>query len=156
MSIDVERQVLVKRARAEVAAYMFDPRNDAAWTTGVVESRPLTDGRLRPGSRVERTTQFLGRQFTYIYSVVEAEDDRFVEIRVDKPFPMQVRYELEDAADGTLARIRARGDAGCFFNLAAPLLGMMVGRSIGADLEALRTRLEHPPGRSASSHRSSS
>ena len=39
MSIDVERQVLVKRARAEVAAYMFDPRNDAAWTTGVVDVR---------------------------------------------------------------------------------------------------------------------
>jgi hypothetical protein len=55
---------------------------------------------------------------------------------------MQVRYELEDAADGTLARIRARGDAGRFFNFAAPLLAMMVGRSIGADLEALRTRLE--------------
>ena len=142
MSIDVERQVLVKRARAEVAAYMFDPRNDAAWTTGVVESRPLTEGRLRPGSRVERTTKFLGRQFSYVYSVVAADDDRFVDIRVDKPFPMQVRYELGDAADGTLARIRARGDAGRFFNLAAPLLGMMVGRSIGADLAALRARLE--------------
>ena len=143
MSIDVERQVLIKRARAEVAAYMFDPCNDAAWTTGVVESRPLTDGRLRPGSRVERTTKFLRRQFSYVYSVVAADDDRFVDIRVDKPFPMQVRYELEDAAaDGTLARIRARGDAGRFFNLAAPLLGMMVGRSIGADLDALRARLE--------------
>jgi hypothetical protein len=60
MSIDVERQVLVKRARAEVAAYMFDPRNDAAWTTGVVASRPLTEGRLRPGSRVERTANSSG------------------------------------------------------------------------------------------------
>jgi hypothetical protein len=121
---------------------MFDPRNDAEWTTGVVEARPLTEGRLRAGSRVERKTRFLGREFSYVYAVVDADDDHFVEIRVDKPFPMQVRYELEDAAGATTARIRARGDAGGFFRLAAPLLAMMVGRSIGADLAALRARLE--------------
>jgi hypothetical protein len=142
VSVDVEREVLVKRARADVAAYMFDSKNDAAWTTGVVESRPLTEGRLRPGSRVERTTKFLGRKFSYVYYVVEADDDRFVEIRVDRPFPMQVRYELQDAANGTLARIRARGDAGRFFSLATPLLAMMVRRNIGADLENLRAELE--------------
>jgi hypothetical protein len=142
VSVDVEREVLVKRARADVAAYMFDSKNDAAWTTGIVESRPLTEGRLRPGSRVERTTKFLGRKFSYVYYVVEADDDRFVEIRVDRPFPMQVRYELQDAANGTLARIRARGDAGWFFSLATPLLAMMVRRNIGADLENLRAELE--------------
>jgi Polyketide cyclase / dehydrase and lipid transport len=142
MSVDVTSEVLVRRPRADVAAFMFDPRNDAAWTSGVVASRPLTEGRLRPGSRVKRTTRFLGREFNYVYYVVEADDDRFVEIRVDKPFPMQVRYELEDVPDGTTARIRARGDAGGFFRLAGPLLAMMVRRNIGADLANLRKELE--------------
>ena len=142
MSIDVEREILIGRDRAAVAAYMFDPGNDAAWTTGVVASRPLTEGRLHAGSRVERTTRFLGREFSYVYYVVNAASDRFVEIRVDKPFPMQVRYELEDAANGTRARIRARGEAGGFFRLAAPLLALMVGRSIAADLDNLRGELE--------------
>jgi hypothetical protein len=121
---------------------MFDPRNDAAWTTGVVTSRPLTEGRLRAGSRVERRTRFLGREFSYVYYVVEADGDRFVEIRVDKPFPMQVRYELDDAANGTRARIHARGEAGGFFRLTAPLLALMVGRSIAVDLDNLRSELE--------------
>ena len=149
MSVNVEREIVVRRRRVDVAAYMFDPSNDAAWTTGVVKSRPLTEGRLRPGSRVERTTRFLGREFSYVYSVVDADSDRFVEIRVDKPFPMQVRYELEDAGDGTRVRIQARGDAGGFFRLAGPLLAVMVGRSIGADLEQLRTQLERDRASSA-------
>lgn len=65
---------------------MFDPRNDAIWTTGVIECRPLTDGPLRQGSRVERTVKFLGRRFGYQYEVVAADGERFVEMRVTQPF----------------------------------------------------------------------
>jgi Polyketide cyclase / dehydrase and lipid transport len=142
MSIDVSTEVQIRRPRAQVAGYMFDPRNDLAWTQGIVACRPLSDGPLRPGSRVERTAVFLGRKFAYQYEVVAADGDRFVEMVVDKPFPMNVRYELEDAAGGTVARIRARGDARGFFRVARPLLARMVRRSIAADLAALRRNLE--------------
>ncbi|HEX2724632.1 MAG TPA: SRPBCC family protein [Beijerinckiaceae bacterium] len=147
MAIDVEKTVLIRRGRADVAAYMFDPANDAAWTSGVVASRPLTGGLLQAGSRVERTTRFLGREFGYVYYVVDADKDRFVEIRVDKPFPMQARYQLDDATGGTRVRIRARGEAGGFFRLAGPLLALMVGRSIAADLDNLRRELERDAAR---------
>jgi hypothetical protein len=53
---------------------------------------------------------------------------------VEKPFPMQIRYELEDAPGGTLTRIRTHGEATGFFRVAAPLLGGMVRRSIKNDL----------------------
>ena len=142
MGIDIHTQVLIRRPRAEVAAYMFDPANEARWTTGVVESRPLTPGRLRAGSKVERVTKFLGRQFGYVYEVVAAGGDDYVQIRVDNPFPMNVRYELEDAPEGTIARIRTSGEAGGFFKIAAPLLGGMVRKNITRDLEMLRDQLE--------------
>jgi Polyketide cyclase / dehydrase and lipid transport len=145
MSIDVQTEIQIRRPRAEVAAYMFDPRNDLAWTKGIVDCRPLTDGPLRVGSRVERTAAFLGRRFTYQYEVVAADGERFVEMVVERPFPMNVRYELDDAPDGTVARIRARGDARGFFRVARPLLARMVRRSIAADLAALRLRLEQVP-----------
>jgi hypothetical protein len=142
VSVDVQRQVLVKRPRDEVAEFMFDPANDATWTTGVIAARPLTAGRLRPGSRVERTSKFIGREFSYAYEVVEAEDDRFVEMRVEKPFPMQIRYQLDDVPEGTVVRIHTRGDAKGFFGIVGPLLSAMVGRNIGKDLEQLRVHLE--------------
>lgn len=144
MATDVRVELEILRPRAEVAAFMFDPKNDATWTTGVVDVRPLTSGRLRVGSRVERTSKFLGRQFAYEYEVVEADADRLVTMRVEEPFPMHIRYELTDANDdrGTLAAIHATGDAKGFFRLAVPLLNRMVRRNIRNDLMALKAHLE--------------
>jgi hypothetical protein len=110
----------------------------------VVECRPLTDGPLRKGSRVERVSKFLGRQFAYQYEVTDADEDSFVEMKVDRPFPMNIRYELADAPSGTVARIRAQGEAGGFFRMAGPLLARMVRRNITQDLEAMRDYLEAP------------
>ena len=144
MSTDVRVEVTIQRSRAQVAAFMFNPTNDAIWTTGVVDVRPLTEGRLRVGSKVERTSKFLGRQFAYQYEVVEADDDRLVAMRVEQPFPMVIRYELLDASEGagTRATIHARGNAGGFYRIAAPLLNRMVKRSITNDLESLKEYLE--------------
>jgi hypothetical protein len=146
MAIDVQTEVLIRRPRTEVAAFMFDPTHDAIWTTGVVECRPLTEGRLRAGSRVERVTKFLGRQFGYTYEVVDADEDGFVEMKVEQPFPMRIRYELVDASGGTIARIRARGDATGFFRVAAPFMSRMVRRNITNDLETLKEYLEARAG----------
>ena len=41
--------------RAQVAAFMFDPANDLAWTGGITASRPAQDGPLVAGATVERT-----------------------------------------------------------------------------------------------------
>jgi hypothetical protein len=142
MTIDIDTEVHIARPRADVAAFMFEPANDRVWTANVIASKKLTDGPLRDGSAVERTVKFLGRTFAYRYDVVAAEDERFVEMKVEKPFPMLVRYELEDAAGGTTARIRARGDGAGFFKMAGPLLAPMVRRSIGKDLVLLKRHLE--------------
>lgn len=123
---------------------MFDPRNDAVWTRAVVEVRPLTDGPLRAGSRVERVVKFLGRKFGYLYEVTAA-DARSVEIKVQQPFPMHVRYELRDAPEGTLASIHTHGDATGFFRVAAPLMTRMVRRNITRDLAMLKQHLERAP-----------
>jgi hypothetical protein len=142
MATDVRVELPIARARADIAAYMFDPSNDAEWTSGVIAVNPLTPGRLSVGSRVERTVKFLGKQFAYTYEVVAAQDDAFVEMTVTQPFPMHVRYELEPIdARSTRVAIRARGDARGFFKLMSPIMNRMVRRNIRRDLEALATTL---------------
>lgn len=141
MAIDVRTEVVIRRSPEEVAAFMFEPKNDAIWTRAVEEVRPLTEGPLRPGSKVERVVKFLGRRFGYLYEVTDA-DARSVEIKVDDPFPMFVRYELQDAPEGTLASIRTHGDATGFFRVAAPLMARMVRRNISRDLQCLKEHLE--------------
>ena len=149
MSVDVAPEIVIARPRAEVAAYMFDPTKDMEWTGGIVDCKPLTPGLLRKGSKVERTSKFLGRRFAYLVEVTEHEDDTFVQMSVTEPFPMQIRYELEDVDGGksTRARIRARGEATGFFRIAGPLMSPMVRSSIAKDLERLKNAVERRSSR---------
>ena len=142
MAVDVRPVVLIRRPRHEVAAFMFDPRNDLRWTGGITASRPAQPGPLVAGATVERSAKFLGRSFTYGYVVTEHQPDRLVELKVDRPFPMLVRYELQDADEGTMVAIRAAGTPGRFFGWATPLMARQVRKSITADLERLRACLE--------------
>ena len=142
MPVDVKPQILLRRPRPDVAAYMFDPANDLAWTGGITSSRPAQPWPLVAGSMVERTARFLGRTFTYGYVVTRRDSDRLLELRVERPFPMLVRYELDDAPGGTLVSIHATGDPSRFFGWATPLMKRQVRRSIAADLQRRRARLE--------------
>lgn len=142
MAVEVRPRVLVHRSPAAVAAFMFDPANDLRWTGGITSSTPAQPGPLVEGSTVERTARFLGRSFTYGYVVTRHEPDRLVELRVDRPFPMTVRYELDDHPDGTLVTIHATGTPGRFFGWATPLLARRVHKNIAADLDRLRGCLE--------------
>lgn len=122
---------------------MFDPANDLRWTGGITASRPARPGPLVEGATVEREARFLGRAFTYGCVVTAAEPNALVELKVDRPFPMLVRYELADDVDGgTRAAIHASGSPGRFFGWATPLMRRQVHRSIAADLERLKTCLE--------------
>ena len=138
-SVDVRPTTVIQRTPAEVAEFMFDPANDLAWTGGITSSRPEQPGPLREGHSVVRTARFLGRTFDYGYVVTAHQDDRLVEMQVDRPFPMVVRYELAPVDDGaTEVAIRATGDPGRFFGWARPLMAAQVRRSIAADLARLK------------------
>lgn len=142
MAVDVRPSVLVHRSPAEVAAFMFDPGNDVKWTGGITSSTPAQPGPLVEGATVVRTARFLGRAFTYGYVVAHHEPDRLVELKVDRPFPMTVRYELDEHPDGTQVTIHATGTPGRFFGWATPLMARQVRKSITADLVRLRDCLE--------------
>jgi Polyketide cyclase / dehydrase and lipid transport len=142
MAVDVRPTILIRRPRSDVARYMFDPAHDTEWTGGITDSRPEQAGPLTEGAVVERDARFLGRSFTYGYVVTAHRPDTLVEMKVDRPFPMLVRYELADHPEGTEAAIHATGSEGRFFGWATPLMSRMVRKSIAADLERLRDRLE--------------
>ncbi len=142
MAVEVHPKVLIHRPRTQVAAFMFDPANDLRWTGGITASTPARPGPLTTGATVERQARFLGRSFTYGYVVTAHEPDRLVELQVERPFPMTIRYELADAPDGTEVAIHATGRPGWFFRWATPLMARQVNNHISADLERLRDCLE--------------
>jgi hypothetical protein len=67
---------------------------------------------------------------------------------VRSPFPMRVTYGHRNAGNSTTeVSVRVEGDAGRFYALAAPLLGLAVRRSITRDLRNLKRILERQPPR---------
>ena len=74
--------------------------------------------------------------------VTRHQPDRLVELKVDRPFPMLVRYELRDAPEGTLVAIHAVGSPGRFFGWATLVMARQVRKSITSDLGRLRAALE--------------
>jgi uncharacterized membrane protein len=147
MPVDVTATGTIDRPREEVAAYLRDPANDTTWIGGLRSARLLTPGPVAVGSQVERVASFLGRRVEYVNEITELTGDRLVMRSVRSPFPMRVSYGHRPATDGaTEVSVRVEGQAGRFYALAAPLLGVAVRRSIARDLRNLKQVLEGRPG----------
>ena len=143
MSEDVTVETRIDRSRDEVARVAMNPENDLEWIRALSSVRTLTEGPFGKGSQVERVASFLGKRIEYVNEVVEYEPPvRLVMRSVKAPFPMRVTYEFDEIPTGTLARIRAEGDAHGFYKLAERVLGGMVKRGIERDLAALKELLE--------------
>jgi uncharacterized membrane protein len=151
MPIDVTATATIDRPREEVAAFLRDPANDTSWIGGLRSARLLTPGPVAVGSQVERVASFLGRRVEYVNEITELNGERLAMRSVRSPFPMRVTYGHRQASDGaTEVSVRVEGDAGRFYALLAPLVGVAVRRSITRDLRNLKQALEgrsQPAGR---------
>jgi uncharacterized protein YndB with AHSA1/START domain len=141
VSIDVVAEVLVRRPRDEVAAYMTDPANDPEWIGGLRSARLEGDPPLREGSRVARVASFLGRTVEYVNEVTVLVPGTLEMRSVKAPFAMHIVYTFEDDDGGTRVRNRVRGGAG-LFSAGSPLFAPLVKRNVRRDLERLRDVLE--------------
>jgi Polyketide cyclase / dehydrase and lipid transport len=146
MAVDVSATGTIQRSRDKVAAYLRDPANDTEWIGGIRSARLLTPGPVAVGSQVERVATFLGRRVQYVNEITELTADRLAMRSVRSPFPMRVTYGHRNAGGAaTEVSVRVEGDAGRFYGLVAPLLGLAVRRSITRDLRNLKQVLEARP-----------
>ena len=142
MPFDVSVEAHVARSPEEVAGYMFDPRHDPEWITGIEHVDP-PDGPVAVGTETHRLARFMGRRIDYVLKVIEHVPDRLlVMASVRAPFPMGVTYGVEPDRSGSKVSLRVTGGYGLLMRLAQPIVSRQIRRSLEADLRHLRGRLE--------------
>ncbi len=146
MPFDVRVNAHIARSPGDVAAYMFDPRHDPEWITGIEHVDPPT-APVDVGAETHRLAKFMGRRIDYILRVVQHVPDRLLVMEsVRAPFPMGVTYGVEPDASGSMVSLRVTGGYGVLMRLVQPIVSRQIKRSLEADLRHLRGRLEeaHP------------
>lgn len=143
MSVDVKAEVVIERPRADVAGVMFNPKCDTIWIGGLTHVFPLTPGSLKKGSQVERVGTFMGRGFSAMVDVMRDLPEESIDLTINEPFEMKVRYELKDVPEGTLAKIRLQGMPGDLFQMPASQLSKAIHENITSDLQKLKKHVEN-------------
>ncbi|MGY2875455.1 uncharacterized protein YndB with AHSA1/START domain [Marmoricola sp. URHA0025 HA25] len=143
MKVDVEVETVIRRPRAEVAAYAGDPSNAPQWYANIRSVQWQTDPPLRVGSRMDFVAQFLGRRLAYTYEVAElVPGERLVMRTSDGPFPMETTYTWCDVPEGTRMTLGNRGTPKGFARFTAPVLERAMIRATRKDLARLKELVE--------------
>ena len=144
MALDVTATTVIDAPPDAVAAVQFDPNRDPDWIGGVDRIELVTTQSFGLGSQVRRIGGFLGRKIVWLMRVEEYEPARLVRMHaLESPFPMDVDYILEPAADGrTRASIRIQGKGGSVYGMPGFLQAPMVLRSVKGDLGRLKRIVE--------------
>jgi hypothetical protein len=142
MSVDAKAEIVIDRPRSTVAKFMFNPKNEKLWIGILTNVFPLSVGDIQPGSKVERVGNFLSRAFSSVFLVTRAEPEKFFEMTADEPFQMKVRYEMEDAENGTKVKIRVQSIGENEYQLPPASFAKAVKDWIEDDLRRLKARIE--------------
>ncbi|MEZ4369237.1 MAG: SRPBCC family protein [Polyangiaceae bacterium] len=143
MFVDVQTETLIQRPLEEVATFSADPDNAPRWYANIKSVEWRSQPGVRVGARVAFVAHFLGRRMAYTYEIVEYEPEaRLVMRTAEGPFPMETSYGWEAAGQGTLMRLRNRGEPSGFKGLMAPLMQSAMRRANLKDLALLKQLLE--------------
>lgn len=144
MAVDVSTEIVIDRARPEVAAFAADPDNATRWYSNIKSVEPEAPGPVVVGSRIAFVAQFLGRRIAYTYEVKEhLPGERFVMSTAQGPFAMETTYTWKDTQDGgTHMALRNRGEPSGFSKIAAPMMERAMRRANRKDLDRLKALLE--------------
>jgi hypothetical protein len=144
MSVDVKERIFIQRPRKDVANVMFNPKCDRVWITFISKSFPLDSGILKKGDRVQHIGEFMKRAFSSMIFVTKDIPNQMVEMTSDEPFPMRVRYQLEDANEGTVASVQIQSFGEILINAPSSILSKAISEKLTAELKKLKKHCEEP------------
>ena len=112
------------------------------WARGPEEIRDLSENPAKLGTSFQQVGKLMGRKLVAECQVNLYEENRRFGFNGDKPFPFQVRWELEPSASGTLVTMSGHFEPDGFFKIATPLLNSSMESQMNSDMLSLKAMLE--------------
>ena len=144
MAVDVITEIVIRRPRAEVAAFAGRPDNAPQWYVNIESMKWKTSPPMRVGSQVSFVAHFLGRRLVYTYEIVEmVAGERLVMRTLAGRFAMETSYIWKSVTEGSTRMIlRNRGNPTGFGKLVAPFMTAAMRKENEKDLARLKSILE--------------
>jgi len=143
MTVDVTTSIEINRPVEEVATYSANPDNAPMWYVNIQSMEWKSPRPLSIGSEVAFVANFLGRQLSYTYEIVEYIPNQRLVMRTSQgPFPMETTYTWGATTTGTHMTLRNTGEPAGFSKLFAPLMVRSMRQANRNDLANLKQILE--------------
>jgi uncharacterized protein YndB with AHSA1/START domain len=131
--------VEIARPRADVFAYVAEPRHFSEWNSAVTSVVPLDGKRFRMERRLPT-----GPATNELEIVLSQPPEELVVRTTSGPTPFTYRYVFTESGAGTLLALHAEAKLDGVASLLGPLAGHAVRRGVDANFAALRRILERP------------
>jgi uncharacterized protein YndB with AHSA1/START domain len=112
------------------------------WARGPEEIRNLSENPAKLGTSFQQVAKIMGRQLVAECQVNLYEENRRFGFNGNKPFPFQVRWDLEQGASCTLVTMSGQFEPDGFLKIATPLLNSSMESQMNSDMLSLKAMLE--------------
>jgi hypothetical protein len=142
--VDVFTEIIIQSPRERVAEYAINPDNAPEWYVNIKSAERLTPEPLTIGSKIAFKAQFLGRELSYVYEIIELDQGRKLVMRTsDGPFPMETIYTWESIdKNQTRMTLQNKGNPTGFSKVFTPFMSMMMEKTNNKDLKKIKEILE--------------
>ena len=119
----IEHEIDIKRAPADVFAFLTDPEKLSAWQPRTVAVRRQRQGPLIVGERFEEVHKALGRELLSTVEVAAYDAPRVFALRVVAgALPLDGRWQLAQRPTGTRLHFIGQGNVRGLMRLTKPML----------------------------------
>ncbi len=123
----------------KVFPYLTDPAKVRMWIGGLVESKPLTDGPVRPGSRSQEIVEVDGQRIVMESQVIELIPNQILSVRITSPDMEAVsQFRFQPSGLEHIQQVRCKG----WLRMASIFMRGPIEKQLNSDFDRLKALIE--------------